>query len=82
MGRSDRFYFYTDQFLGYETIYKVRSSDQEDLAKKGTGKFFVSWQPGIAVRTWGKSNLFLGVFVTTTFDTLIPAFGLHMGLAL
>jgi hypothetical protein len=82
MGNRNRFFFYTDEFLGYTTTYKVHSFYEEDLAQKGTGKFFFSWQPGFALRMWGKSNLFLGIVLTTTFETPIPLFGLHLGFAL
>ena len=35
----------------------------------------ISWQEGLSIRLWGKSNLFFG-------PSLGPSLGLHLGLAL
>ena len=80
--RGNRFSLYSDQFLGYQTVYKVRADSSYDGSKKGDGNFFLSWQPGISLRMWGKSNLFMGIVLTTTFEYPLPAVGLHLGLAL
>ena len=82
MDSNRRFSFYTDEFLGYSAIYKVSADSNYDGAKKGDGHFYLSWQPGISLRMWGKSNLFLGIVVTTSFKPISPTFGLHLGLAL
>ena len=82
MGEKRRFSFYTDEFLGYNYCYYSADAPHYTGLHKGEGKFFLSWQPGISLRMWGKSNLFLGIVVSTTFEYPIPAFGLHLGLAL
>ena len=83
LGSKGRFSLYTDQFLGYHTIYRVTGETQSINHKKGDGHFFISWQPGISIRLWGKSNLFLGpVIVSDPGWSGLPLFGAHLGLAL
>ena len=79
LGRKQRFSFYSDLMGGGMWIYKV---PDEYLAQNftpvlpGYWKLWLSWQPGIAVRTWGRSNVFLGL-------SFCPAsIGLHGGITL
>ena len=89
-GEKRRMLFYSDAFLGYDVVYRnpgyVENPDELHPSfgkKKGDGIFFFSWQPGFAVRMWGKSNLFLGLVVTPDLRFIgLPLFGLHLGLAI
>ena len=83
VGESGRFLLFTDEFLGYDAIYKVKGDSSYDGAKKGDGNFFISWQPGIAISTRHINNVFLGVALTTDLSFKDrPIFGLHLGLSL
>ncbi len=84
LGSKRRFSLYTDAFLGYQTIYRITGDTSRLDTKKGDGSFVFSWQPGISVRMWGKSNLFLGLVVVNNLSSFagIPLFGLHLGLAI
>ena len=88
IGTKNRFYIYSDLFLGYNYrfCYQKEVYSQEEpyvtiVEQKDKGTFFWSWQPGIALRLWGKSNLFLGFSLIGTFEYPVPAPGLHLGLA-
>ena len=86
IGTKERFSFCSDVILGYEYNYKVYGLDYETeatTAQRGTDTIWLSWQPGIALRLIGKSNLFLGPAVYLSLKELIlPSIGLHLGLAL
>ena len=86
IGTKERFSFCSDVILGYEYNYKVYGLDYETgatTAQRGTDNIWLSWQPGIALRLIGKSNLFLGPAVYLSLKELIlPSIGLHLGLAL
>ncbi|MBP5335246.1 MAG: hypothetical protein J6Y61_05590 [Bacteroidales bacterium] len=86
IGTKDRFSLYSDVFLGYEYNYKVYGLDYDTGAstvQRGTDTIWLSWQPGIALRLIGKSNLFLGPSVYVPLKELsLPFIGLHLGLAL
>lgn len=86
IGTKERFSFCSDVILGYEYNYKVYGLDYETgttTAQRGTDNIWLSWQPGIALRLFGKSNLFLGPAVYLSLKELIlPSIGLHLGLAL
>ena len=86
IGTKDRFSFCSDVILGYEYNYKVYGLDYDTgatTAQRGTDNIWLSWQPGIALRLIGKSNLFLGPAVYLSLKELIlPSIGLHLGLAL
>ena len=84
MGANGRFSFYTDEFLGYETVYKVLGdTTRYNGSKKGDGHFLLYWQPGISLRMWGKSNLFLGFTLAADLKYIYSSMvGLHLGLAL
>ena len=86
IGTKERFSFCSDVILGYEYNYKVYGLDYETgatTAQRGTDTIWLSWQPGIALRLFGKSNLFLGPAVYLSLKELIlPSIGLHLGLAL
>ena len=83
VGESGRFSLITDEFFGYDAVYKVRADSSYDGTKKGDGNFFISWQPGVAIRTRYLNNVFLGVVLTTDLSFKDrPIFGLHLGLTL
>ena len=56
----------SDLMLGGMWVYK-NAEDNKSL------RWYYSWQPGVAFRTRGESNVFLGI-------SLGPTFGLHAGL--
>lgn len=82
VGESGRFLLFTDEFLGYDAVYKVRGDSSFTGTKKGDGNFFISWQPGIAIRTRYLHNVFMGLAVTTdlSFKERV-LFGLHLGIS-
>ena len=83
VGESGRFLLFTDEFLGYDAVYKVRADSSYDGTKKGDGNFFISWQPGVAIRTRYINNVFLGFVLTTNLSLQErPLFGLHLGISL
>ena len=43
--------------------------------KPGAISLYFSWQPGIAIRMWGKSKFFVGLSIG-------PSIGLHSGISL
>ena len=83
LGTKQRFSLYSDQFLIYSYIFKAYQTEPQtgSGAQKGDGNFIWSIQPGISVRLWGKSNLFLGPTILGEFRYPVPHFGLHLGLA-
>ena len=86
IGTKERFSFYSDVILGYEYNYKVYGLDYDTgstTVRRGTDTFWLSWQPGISLRLFGKSNLFLGPSVYLSLKEFVfPSIGLHLGLAL
>ena len=52
------------------------------FTEKGDGNFFISWQPGIVIRTRYIHNVFMGLAVTTdlSFKERV-LFGLHLGIS-
>ena len=80
-----RFFLYSDILLGYEYIYHVYEGEDtvyKTTYKKGDGTFNWSLQAGIALRLWGKSNLFLGPSIYGGFNSPYPMAGLHLGFTL
>lgn len=84
LDKKRRFSLYSDLSGGGSCIYKVSGQEREPrfegepagtLPKTGTLDWFFSWQPGISIRLWEKSNIFFG-------PTIGPSFGLHLGLAI
>ena len=74
LSKSRRISLYSDLMLGGRYIYKT-TDDHPDVAEKGSVKLLFSWQPGIALRLWGKSNIFVG-------PNIGPSIGLHVGLTI
>ena len=74
LDRNHRFSFYSDILMGGKYVYKA-TSDQPDVDRKGSWGWLWSWQPGLSIRVWGKSNIFFG-------PNIGPSPGLHIGIAL
>ena len=70
-----RFSLYSDLMGGGSYIYKSTKPDPMDTPKQGDWTWWFSWQPGLSIRLWGKSNIFFG-------PTIGPSFGAHIGIAL
>lgn len=77
LDRRRRFSLYSDLMAGGKCLYKATGAYREDqpAPQKGELSWYFSWQPGLSIRLWGKSNLFFG-------PSLGPSLGLHLGLAL
>ncbi len=88
LGHKQRFSFYSDIIGGGMYVYKMSGSEVPTdyppqtghllwwfPSKPGGLSWYFSWQPGIAIRMWGKSNIFLGL-------SIAPSFGFHAGIAL
>lgn len=70
-----RLSLYSDLMGGGSYIYRSTKPDPTDKPRVGDWKWYFSWQPGLSIRLWGKSNLFFG-------PTLGPSIGIHLGLAI
>lgn len=87
LGHRKNFSLYSDIMLGAFCVYKlndyymehgfVRSpgAEPEFPVLPGDWRFWGSWQPGIALHLWGKSNIFIGLSIG-------PLIGAHAGIAL
>lgn len=80
LDKKRRISLYSDIFGGGNYVYKIQCSEQSldeahEWAKEGQVDWYFSWQPGISIRMWGKSNFFLGVSIG-------PSIGVHTGIAL
>jgi hypothetical protein len=77
LDKRRRFSLYSDLMGGGSYVYKVIGHFEHDPApmKVGEIKWFFSWQPGLSIRLWGKSNIFFG-------PTLGPSLGVHLGVAI
>ncbi len=84
LDRKRRFSLYSDLLGGGSYLYKVTGQEIEprfpgdrpaSLPKKGEWSWWYSWQPGISIRMWGKSNIFFG-------PTIWPSYGVHLGIAI
>ena len=74
---------YSDIMGGGSCVYKLNGSfDERHPAPVEKGKVYLwlSWQPGLSIRMWGKSNFFLGP--TLVYSRSGFAYGLHAGIAL
>jgi len=74
LDRNRRISLYSDLMLGGRCVYKANSDDPA-VSQKGSVGWLISWQPGLSLRLWGKSNLFVG-------PTLGPSLGFHVGVAI
>ena len=88
LGHRQRVSFYSDILGGGMYVYKM-SGNADPTAypaqegdslwwftcKPGGLSWYFSWQPGIAIRMWGKSNFFIGLSIG-------PSYGAHAGIAL
>ena len=77
LDRRRRFSLYSDLLGGGSYVYKVSGPPERDAGLPATGSWgwWYSWQPGLSIRLWGKSNLFFG-------PTVGPSFGAHLGIAI
>lgn len=78
LGNKQQFSLYSDLMAGGMWVYKVPDNHLDDefaSLRPGDWRWWLSWQPGIAVRTWGRSNLFLGLSIG-------PTIGFHGGITL
>lgn len=76
LDRRSRISLYSDLMLGGLYNYKATGYFDENHPAPDTGLFwYYSWQPGISIRLWGKSNLFVG-------PSIGPTIGAHIGIAL
>ena len=77
LDRRRRASLYSDLMGGGSCVYKIIGGFGQDPAPARVGEisWFFSWQPGLSIRLWGKSNLFFG-------PTIGPSFGLHLGIAI
>lgn len=84
LDRNRRFSLYSDLLVGGSYLYKVTGDEPQprfpgdrpaQLPKTGTMDWWYSWQPGLSIRMWGKSNIFFG-------PTIGPSYGVHLGIAI
>lgn len=75
LDRRRRISLYSDLMVGGAYAYKVDGQIIDGNPKAGELDWYLSWQPGLSIRLWGKSNIFFG-------PTIGPSIGLHLGLAL
>lgn len=75
LGNKRKVFLYSDQLLGGLWLYKIEPFHEKsgELTYDKPLQWYYSWQPGVAFRTRGESNVFLGI-------SLGPTFGLHAGL--
>lgn len=79
LDRKRRFSLYSDLIGGCSYTYKVTGNIQNDIPKAGIWKGYFMWEPGLSVRLWGKSNIFLGPSIGISRNRIL---GLHLGLAI
>ena len=70
-GKRQRFSFYSDIAIGGGRVYKATPGADE---QKGDIVPFCTLQPGVRIRFWKNTQLFLGPYVGLT------DFGLHVGI--
>ena len=75
LDRTRRISLYSDVMVGGSYVYNVSGYVIDGEPKVGALKWYLSWQPGVSIRLWGKSNVFFG-------PSIGPSIGLHLGLAL
>lgn len=88
LGHRQRVSFYSDIMGGGMYVYKMSGSNVPTAYPPQTGdslwwftckpgglSWYFSWQPGIAIRMWGKSNFYIGLSIG-------PSYGAHAGIAL
>lgn len=75
LDRKRRFSLYSDLMIGGSYVYEANGHVINGSPKAGVCRWYFSWEPGLSIRLWGKSNLFLG-------PTIGPSIGLHLGLAI
>ena len=75
LGNKRKVFLYSDQLLGGLWLYKIEPFHEKSgkLTYDKPLQWYYSWQPGVAFRIRGESNVFLGI-------SLGPTFGLHAGL--
>ncbi|MBP5539749.1 MAG: hypothetical protein J6X69_08040 [Bacteroidales bacterium] len=77
LDKRRRFSLYSDLMGGGSYVYRLAGNFDRDPAPMQVGamRWFFSWQPGLSIRLWGKSNIFFG-------PTIGPSFGVHLGVAI
>lgn len=75
LDRRRRISLYSDLMVGGAYTYKVTGYIENDNPKVNSLNWYFSWEPGLSIRLWGKSNIFLG-------PSFGPTIGLHLGLAI
>lgn len=73
LGHRKNLSLYSDIMVGGWNIYKME--DYSPYAQQGDWRWWISWQPGLAIHMWGKSNFFFGPSIGSTI-------GLHAGFAI
>ena len=73
--RSRRISLYSDIMGGGMYTYKVTGHIIDGRPQLGELRWYFLWEPGLSIRLWGKSNIFLG-------PSLGSNFGVHLGLAI
>ena len=87
LGHRQRFFLYSDLMAGGSCVCRMSDWYMENGYVRtpevgpewpvlpGDCRWWITWQPGISIRLWGKSNLFLG-------PSFGPTVGAHLGIAL
>ena len=73
--RNRRISLYSDVMGGGIYTYKVTGEIINGRPRLGELRWYFLWEPGLSIRLWGKSNVFLG-------PSLGSNFGVHLGLAI
>jgi len=75
LGQKRKVFLYSDLMVGGIYVYDRKMGDSnQGYANEKNLRGYISWQPGVAIRTWGETKVFLGI-------SLGPTFGLHGGLS-
>ena len=75
LDRKRRISLYSDLMGGGSYVYKVTGYIRNGYPKADVWNWYLSWEPGVSILLWGKSNFFFG-------PSIGPTLGLHAGLAL
>ena len=79
LGHKQRYSLYGDWIGGGMWVYKAPDRfNPEDYPNARIGwREWLSWQPGLAIRTWGRSNFFIGLSFAYSGG---PTVGWHAGI--
>ena len=74
LGQKRKVFLYSDLMAGGIYVYDRKMGDfNQGYANEKNLRGYISWQPGVAFRTWGESNVFIGL-------SFGPTFGVHAGI--